>query len=339
MILADKIINERKKNGWSQEELAEQLSVSRQSVSKWEGAQAVPDLQKILKMAEIFNVSTDYLLKDEMEPEGQYIQNTMTDVPTVNGAVVNERPAPRKVSMEEANEFLKIQESNATKTANAVSLCIISPALLIFLAGISEVEGFFITENMAAGIGVVTLLALVAVAVYSFITCDARVKDYEFLEREEIETEYGVTGMVTQRKKEYESKHTNYIALGVVLCIVSALPLLTAAMMELSEWLIVSAVSVLLIIVAVAVNLIVRVSMIWEGYEKLLQENEYTVGMKKKSPVIALVAQIYWGIVVAIYLGWSFVTMQWEFTWIVWPVAGVLFGVVSAVAGIIVKDN
>ena len=64
MILADKIINERKKNGWSQEELADMLNVSRQSVSKWEGAQSVPDLQKILKMAEIFSVSTDYLLKD-----------------------------------------------------------------------------------------------------------------------------------------------------------------------------------------------------------------------------------------------------------------------------------
>ena len=63
MILADKIMNERKKNGWSQEELAEQLNVSRQSVSKWEGAQAIPDLQKIIAMAELFGVSTDYLLK------------------------------------------------------------------------------------------------------------------------------------------------------------------------------------------------------------------------------------------------------------------------------------
>ena len=61
MILADKIINERKKNGWSQEELAERLSVSRQSVSKWEGAQSVPDLQKVIQMAELFGVTTDYL--------------------------------------------------------------------------------------------------------------------------------------------------------------------------------------------------------------------------------------------------------------------------------------
>ena len=69
MILADKIIMLRKKNGWSQEELAEKLNVTRQSVSKWEGAQSVPDLTRILQLAQIFEVSTDYLLKDELEEE------------------------------------------------------------------------------------------------------------------------------------------------------------------------------------------------------------------------------------------------------------------------------
>ena len=67
MILAEKISEERKKNGWNQEELAEKLSVSRQSVSKWESGQSVPDLNRILEMARIFGVTTDYLLKDEIE--------------------------------------------------------------------------------------------------------------------------------------------------------------------------------------------------------------------------------------------------------------------------------
>ena len=53
MILADKITEERKKNGWSQEELANQLGVSRQAVSKWESARAVPDLQRILQMSDL----------------------------------------------------------------------------------------------------------------------------------------------------------------------------------------------------------------------------------------------------------------------------------------------
>ena len=65
MILADKIIDLRKKNGWSQEELAEKLGVSRQAVSKWESAQVIPDLGRVLAMADLFSVTTDYLLRDE----------------------------------------------------------------------------------------------------------------------------------------------------------------------------------------------------------------------------------------------------------------------------------
>ena len=67
MILADKIIELRKKNGWSQEELAEKLDVSRQSISKWESAQSIPDMNRIIAMSQIFGVSTDVLLKDELE--------------------------------------------------------------------------------------------------------------------------------------------------------------------------------------------------------------------------------------------------------------------------------
>lgn len=76
MILADKIIEERKKNGWSQEELASKLGVSRQAVSKWESSGSIPDLQRILQMSELFGVTTDYLLKDEIEEErlNEYVE-------------------------------------------------------------------------------------------------------------------------------------------------------------------------------------------------------------------------------------------------------------------------
>ena len=128
MILADKITEERKKNGWSQEELADKLGVSRQAVSKWESAGAVPDLQRIIQLSELFSVSTDYLLKDEMEVE------TSSDM--MKG--INEDMTLRKVSMEEANEFLDMKRKGAPSIANAVSVCIISPALLIFLSGMAE---------------------------------------------------------------------------------------------------------------------------------------------------------------------------------------------------------
>ena len=63
MIFADKLIELRKKSGWSQEDLAEQMGVTRQSVSKWESSQSVPELEKIVALSTIFDVSTDYLLK------------------------------------------------------------------------------------------------------------------------------------------------------------------------------------------------------------------------------------------------------------------------------------
>lgn len=71
MILAEKIIKLRKQNGWSQEELAAKLEVSRQSVSKWESAASVPELDKIIRLSEIFGVSTDYLLKDETQDRAE----------------------------------------------------------------------------------------------------------------------------------------------------------------------------------------------------------------------------------------------------------------------------
>ena len=66
MILAEKIIKLRKQKGWSQEDLAARLSVSRQSVSKWESMASIPDLDKIVKLSRIFGVSTDYLLMELM---------------------------------------------------------------------------------------------------------------------------------------------------------------------------------------------------------------------------------------------------------------------------------
>ena len=125
MIFADKLILLRKKAGWSQEELADQMNVTRQSVSKWEGAQSVPDLEKMLRLSELFGVSTDYLLKDEIE-EAEHID------------LFDDTPLLRRVSMEEANAFLSVKLRTAKTIAYAAFLCIVSPIALLILSAISE---------------------------------------------------------------------------------------------------------------------------------------------------------------------------------------------------------
>lgn len=63
MNIADRIQYLRKQKGFSQEELADKVGVSRQSVSKWESEQSTPDLEKIIILSDIFDVTTDYILK------------------------------------------------------------------------------------------------------------------------------------------------------------------------------------------------------------------------------------------------------------------------------------
>lgn len=321
MILAEKIMEERKKNGWSQEELAEKLSVSRQAVSKWESAQSIPDLQRVIQLSEIFGVSTDYLLKDKCESPQP-----------IEGVEPSDKDFPlKKVSVEEANDFMEVRKKNAPKIATAVAACIVSPVVLIFLAGLAEDHIGNISEGIAGAVGLVCLLGFVAAAVFTFISCGVQMKKFEFLENECFETAYGVEGLVREKLKNYEGTFTRGIAVGVVLCIVAVIPLLVAGCMDASDFVCDSLLSLLLILVACGVYLMVRVGTIKGSYDILLQEGDYALAEKKMKKKSDAFSSAYWCIATAIYLGWSFWTMQWEITWIIWPLAGVLF---AAVAGI-----
>ena len=77
MKLSDRILELRRQKGISQEELADQLGVSRQAVSKWESEQSTPDIDKIILMSEYFGTTTDYLLKG-IEPAAQNTREKKT---------------------------------------------------------------------------------------------------------------------------------------------------------------------------------------------------------------------------------------------------------------------
>lgn len=318
MILADKIIEQRKKCGLSQEELAEKLNVSRQAVSKWESAQSTPDLGRILELGRLFGVSTDYLLKDELELT-EYVE-TKDDV-----------PAARWVSMLEAGDFLEVKERTAGRIAVATFMCIISPVCLIMLGGASEAGMLNISENAAGAIGLVVLFLIAAAAVAMFMSSGMKTEPYAYLETEAFESEYGVTGMVKERQKEYRSTYTQYNVLGTCICILSVIPLFIAAFATENEFVLAAAISVMLVVVGIGVIFFITAGIRWESMQKLLQEGDYTRAGKKNSQVMGAVGTAYWLIIVASYLAYSFYTKNWHSSWIIWPVAGVFYGAVLAV--------
>lgn len=321
MILADKIIELRKKSGWSQEELAEKVHVSRQSVSKWEGAQSVPDLEKIILLSQIFGVSTDYLLKDDME-EQDYVPSI--DVETDENV--------RKVSMEEASAFLNVKEKTTNMVATGVSLCILSPIALIGMLGASELGQFPFSENVAGGLGIIVLLFMVIVAVAMFVHVGMQTGKYEYLEKDIIETEYGVNGMVKERKKSWEAKYARNNIIGVCLCIFAAIPVIAASFFDEIGGFVLGAVCVTLVCVAIGVHLFITVGIPWESCQKLLQEGDYTVEKKQNNKKWGGLVAAYWLIVVAIFLLVSMTSNNWEIAGVYWPVAGIVFAALCGIA-------
>lgn len=320
MILADKIINERKKNGWSQEELADMLGVSRQSVSKWESAQSVPDLNRVLQLADIFGVSTDYLLKDEI------------DVEEISEHTVEAKDSKLyRLTMEEVNDFIDVKRKTAPKIAFATGLCINCPLVLIVLVGLAE-DYKLLSENLAAGIGMITLFLMVASAVAIFIMQGVKLEKFKYITQGFFETEYGVDGYVKNLLDASTEKTTMKVVVGVVLCILSVVPLLIAGLAEATDTIYAIFVGVMLILVSLAVYQFIIVGSTTGAYKAILQVEDFAVENKKAEDKMAPIAAAYWCVVLAGYLLVSFLTSAWHITWVVWPVAAILYAAVASIA-------
>lgn len=427
MALSEKIIKLRKKNGWSQEELAGKLDVSRQSVSKWESAASMPDLDKIIKLSEIFGVSTDYLIKEsaddginqsvpggtveiDMESSedresgvhvkpgagwgdaGKCLRGTGgadSDGPdntaamggtegvdhscAGHGGTEYKRPGNGSFSynenigesgrenggvnhsdgygadsgydteyryypddevtmtLPETEYYLDLVSHTAKHIAAGVFACILSPVVLILLGGLSECNIVDMTDNMAGGIGMVVLLLIVAAAVLVFVMNGMQLKKYEYLERTPVRLDEDAFSLVISRKEDFEPLHKICISIGVVLCIVSVIPLFVAAAFDAADIVYICCVDVLLFLAGIGVFLFVWSGMIYGSFCKLLEEGEYDRRGKRANSIAERFSGIYWSAMSAIYLFISFLTGAWASTWIIWPCAGVLFGVLRNV--------
>ncbi len=319
MIFADKLIDLRKKAGMSQEELAEKCGVSRQAVSKWEGAQSVPDLGRIVQLSELFGVSTDYLLKDELEAEGT--------------GPLQETDAPlRALGMEEANAFLEAKERSAGRTALGVLLCILSPIVLILLCSAWGTGRLPWTEAQAAGVGMAALLLMIGGAVAIIVPNSLRMERYAWLEREQLDTLYGVSGMVRERQERFRPVYTRQMTLGVVLCVLAVIPVFLVLLVgENDDFYGACGMALLLALVAVGVLLIVRCSVVWGSYQMLLQEGDYSRPAKTTRAQHSRYGGIYWGLVTAAFLAWGFIAGSWDRNWILWPIAGAAYGAILGI--------
>ena len=308
MILGDKIMNLRKKNAWSQEELAEKLGVSRQSISKYESAQVVPDMEKILKLSRIFGVTTDYLLKDEIEDLEFLDEDFEEDKKLV------------KVGMEEANEYLDLKEISGRNIALGVSLCVISPIFLLLSSQAYESQLISAPENVVDGISLTVLILFIIVALGIFIRESMKLKKYEFIENEDIDTAYGVDGMARERGESFHDYYVKNNIIGVLLLVASVIPIFVGMIVSVEDMTMIISVVIMLLLIAIGVNLLVKTNIYMNSINAILEEGDFRRRNKKLKRRIEPFCGIYWIAATAIYVAYSFLTNNWGRSWVVWPI-------------------
>ena len=265
-----------------------------------------------------------------------FLQDTLTDdTPRFeNGTPENGGEPLHRVSMEEVQRFLAFRKKTARLIPFGLALCVLSPISLILLAVAQESGLLPLAEQKAAGLGLLVLIVLVGIAVALFILSGITGKSFEHLSLEGFETEPGVKEFVREEKEKDNGVFAAQLVTGIVLCVLSVVPIFLTmifASEQTSDFSYAVAVAALLCFVAVGVWLIVHASIRRGGYSVLLEEGDYTPAKKKEQKRTQPIASIYWCLITAGYLAYSFITSDWQRSWIVWPVAGVLFGVIMAI--------
>lgn len=128
MTLAEKILHLRTQQGLSQLELAEQLGVSRQSVSKWETGQSVPDLDKLIKLSDRFGITVDELVREEERPQPP-------------------RPEPQ------GHQVVYVREKHSLTSTQRAGICVEAAGLILALLGVAG----FGAISILLGVGLLLL--------------------------------------------------------------------------------------------------------------------------------------------------------------------------------------
>lgn len=324
MILADKIIKLRKQSAWSQEELAEKMNISRQSVSKWESANSIPDLNRIIMLAEIFDVTTDFLLKDEYE--------------TFDSVTESKEPSVTQITLEQALKYVENKMEMSSLITKGVMLCLCSVIPLFFFLAMAETNKLNMTGDVAAGLGVLSILLMVSFGVSFFIKINQYESGIATIDKERFELAYGVHSVFQEKLEKFRPRYNSRLSIAIFLFIVSFVPLMFASMFFEGQGITLMMLIVLMLIIATGIYILMPVSTRFEAYNNILKDTSVTEKSKRAKRAEKLAA-FYWPLLTAIFLGWSLWTMDWGTTWIIWPVGAVLFAALLGLMELMDKEE
>lgn len=282
----------RAQKGWSQEEFAEKLQVSRQAISKWENGQGFPETEKLVKMSRLFQVSLDYLLKDEDQSIGEHGT-------TEEGYYA---------SQEVVEAYLLSKKQGAKKIAAGVAILIASILLPMYFQ-----EAF----------SYVLFMMVVAVGVAILVWQGFSVKAYKELETQPLVFDDTFIKDFRQKNLVNRKRYGILIVTGIVIIILSfGIPFLTNDTGQADR-------DPLLVLMplawASAVYLFIIAGSALEG-ERLVTNNEEYVKEYEKDEEWSKhgwIHAVIWPLAAVVFLAIGFIWNAWHPGWLVFLVAAV----------------
>lgn len=286
MSFGSKIQMLRKDKGLSQKALARELNVSRQAVSKWETDEGYPEIDKIILMSDLFQVSLDYLMKDQ---------------------VMQEKQEGYFFSHEKIKEYKSFQQKMGFVIGGSVSGIILSTIIPLVLH-----------QTQYENLGNVLMLLVVACCVFSLIMAGMSSEKYKYLKQEDIHISYDDQHELNEQYTRFLSLFKIGIAFGVFMIIVAV-----ALSYYLDELFHHDGITggVLLFVVAVAVFMFIDLGMQHQFYQILLHHKEFIAEQKKSErSLFALTMPL----AAMVYLIIGFVYHLWHPGWIIFPIVAII---------------
>lgn len=335
-MLAEKIYQLRKAKNWSQEDLAAKIGVSRQSVSKWERGEALPDLERMISLSDVFGVSIDDLIRSNKITEDNQ-EEVQSQPKTTPPQADQESPlaALNEIDLASAHAYLQVKQVTSQSNAAACFLIIIGSGSFFSLQMMAdELPSAFWLQIIAW----VILLASIAIASASFMQNQQLSEEYRWIETQPHQLGFQVQEILERDQKANREIWQKQTITGTSLCILSALPLvITSSILDDDLPIAISLIATIALISA-GVYQLMRSSGLKKGYQTLLQGPQASNRLSqtsdddpefKKDPILAQVQNIYWGLVLASYLTISFIFRAWAWSWILFVIAPFLFDVVQ----------
>lgn len=244
-------------------------------------------------------------------------------------------PTAPPLELDRARAYVEAVRRSQWLLAAGLALIVLCATPLLLLIALTAAPGGD-PDGWAIAAGITGVLVMVSLGVVLMIVRDARLKDFEDVDRGDFTLSTEVRGVAEAVWDEHRRSTTIAGAVAIMLWILCALPTILFALLG-SEGSSAPLYGVSLTLVMVAAGLVIRTRAGWSesASSALLQEDDEDEDddpENSTNPAVRAVAAVYWPVMTAVYLAWSFLSGDWGTTWVLWPVAGVLYAGLSSLS-------